>query len=85
MDPVDVKLGKFAEKGALCALLFGASHYGSGIAVGRPLTTSAISCPLPAAMVQPSVPWPVLRYSDLIADCPRYGTFDGVNGRNPAQ
>src|SRR5450830_202415 len=42
----------------------------------RPDTISAIARPEPQPMVQPSVPWPVLRNRLLILVLPMYGTLD---------
>src|SRR5256885_16017026 len=51
----------------------------------RPDMISANALPDPAAMVQPSVPWPVLRYRFSKRVRPMSGTLDGVEGRSPVQ
>ena len=84
MGPVDVVVFRTTKR-ALDAPFFYATAAGNAIAVGRPLTRLAISSPLPAAIVQPSVPWPVFRKSAGTRVAPKYGMFEGVSGRNPAQ
>ena len=45
----------------------------------------AMLLPEPQEWVQPSVPWPVLRYRLLTLQRPISGTLDGVAGRRPVQ
>src|SRR6185503_15996764 len=51
----------------------------------RPEITSASRLAEPQASVQPSVPWPVLRYRLRSRVLPITGTLLGVAGRRPVQ
>ena len=53
------------------------------ISAGRPHTTSDTALPAPQAIVQPRVPWPVLRNRLGTCVAPITGTESGVTGRSP--
>src|SRR6185369_17422065 len=93
LGPGDLRERARMQEGRLDHLA--ADHFGCGFDVlqgdrhwvnlkstsgSRPEMISASALPEPAPMVQPSVPWPVFRYSPSKRVAPMSGTLEGVEG-----